>query len=213
MLKVQTFTFNPFGENTYVISGDSGQCAIVDPGCMTKGEQDELVNYITSNNLTPVRLLLTHLHVDHIIGNSFVCQTYALKPEGHVNDEVIYNNTQEYGKMLGLTLLEAPPTLGRYIDDGEIIVLDGTEIKVIQVPGHSPGSVCFYAPAEAFIIVGDVLFSGSVGRTDLWGGDADTLLNGIKNRLFVLPEETIVYCGHGPSTSIGNEKKTNPFFT
>lgn len=213
MLQVKTFTFNPFGENTYVVYGESGDCFIIDPGCMTKGEHDELENYIASNNLTPVRLLHTHLHVDHIIGNSFVCKRYSLSPEGHVNDEVIYNNTQEYGKRLGLSLPEAPPVLGRYIDDGEVVTLDNSEIKVIQVPGHSPGSICFYAPAEGFVIVGDVLFNGSVGRTDLWGGDTDTLLSGIKNRLFVLPDETIVYCGHGPTTTIGYEKRTNPYLT
>lgn len=213
MLRVQAFAFNPFGENTYIVYGDNGDCAIIDPGCMTAVEQQTLSAFIEDNNLKPVRLLQTHLHVDHILGCSYVKDTYGISPEGHINDEFIYNNTQNYGKALGLTLPEPPPALGGYLEDEDVLSLDGSEIKVIQVPGHSPGSVCFYAENEGFVIVGDVLFSGSIGRTDLWGGDMDTLLSGIKKRLFALPDETTVYSGHGPSTSIGHEKQTNPFLS
>lgn len=213
MLKVQVFAFNPFGENTYIIYGENGDCAIIDPGCMTEDEKNTLSGFISDNNLNPVRLLQTHLHVDHILGCSYVKDTYGLSPEGHINDEFIYNNTQSYGKMLGLSLPVPPPALGRYIEEEETISLDGSDLKVIPVPGHSPGSVCFYAEKEGFVIVGDVLFSGSIGRTDLWGGDMDTLLNGIKSRLFCLPDNTVVYSGHGPSTTIGNEKQTNPFLS
>ena len=213
MLQVKAFSFNPFGENTYIIYSDNGDCAIVDPGCMRATEKESLSAFISENKLNPVRLIQTHLHVDHILGCSYVKETYGLSPEGHVNDEFIYNNTQNYGQALGLTLPEPPPPLGGYLEDNSTITLDGSEINVIQVPGHSPGSVCFYAAKEGFVIVGDVLFNGSIGRTDLWGGDMDTLLSGIKKRLFVLPDETIVYCGHGPSTTIGHEKQTNPFLS
>ena len=211
-MQVKSFTFGPFQENTFVLYDNTGDCVIVDPGCYSASEENELKNFVSENKLNPKMLLNTHCHVDHIAGNSFVFDTYGLKPIIHEADLFILNNQQAVSTTYGLPCNLSPQPL-RFMFDGELITFGNTTLKVIHTPGHAPGHVVFYNAENKILINGDVLFKGSIGRTDLPGGDFETLINSIKQKLFVLPDTTVVYSGHGSSTTIGNEKKTNPFLT
>jgi glyoxylase-like metal-dependent hydrolase (beta-lactamase superfamily II) len=212
MLTAHTLTYNPWQENTYIISAENGECIIIDPGCLDKHEQDHLVKYMEEKNLKPVRLLNTHLHLDHVFGNQFVCEEFNLWPEAHQGDEFWIEQTVSYAAQMGIQLNEKPPALKAYLTHGQEIEFGGSIIKVLHIPGHSPGSVVFYCEKEGFVIVGDVLFKESIGRADLPGGDFDSLITGIKENLMTLPDEVKVYSGHGPQTSIGYERTHNMFF-
>ena len=209
-MKIKKFTFGPFRENTFLLYDDTRQCVIVDPGCVSANEQQELKNYISSEKLQVMQLLNTHCHVDHIAGNKFIFDTYGLKPIMHKDDLIILNNQESICKMYGLPC-EVSPEPESFINEGNIIAFGETELKIMHTPGHAPGHVVFYHEKTKQLINGYVLFRGSIGRTDLMLGNHDQLLNSIRTKLFILPEETIVYCGHGPETTIGHEKKTNPF--
>ena len=210
MLNLQSFVFNGFQENTYVLFDETKECVIIDTGCHTVAEQNQLASFIIENELKPVRLLNTHCHIDHILGNNFIAKKFNLGLEIHKEDLPVLLATTDYGHLYGFTVDPSPePT--RFIESDEIIRFGNTELEVRFTPGHAPGHVVFINHLERLVINGDVLFYNSIGRTDLPGGDLDTLLNSIKTQLFTLPDDYVVHTGHGPSTTIGNEKKYNPF--
>src|SRR5688572_5657354 len=209
-LKVHLITFNPFEENTYLISSDQDECIIIDPGCYDTAEQNELARIIISMHLKPVRLINTHCHIDHILGNAFVSKTYNLKLEIHEGELPVLNAGPAVAGMYGIPY-QASPAPGHFIKEGDEIKLGDRGLKVLFTPGHSPASICFYNEADKWLIGGDVLFYESIGRTDLPGGDYDTLIDSIRTQLFTLPDDTVVFPGHGPQTTIGYEKMFNPF--
>ncbi len=210
MIDIHYFTFNGFQENTYILFDETKECVIIDPGCYSNEEQQELVNYITEQGLTPVKLLNTHCHIDHILGNSFVASKYNLGLEIHKDDLPTLNATPEYGHLYGFNVEKSPePTT--LLENGDIVKFGNSVLKVLFVPGHSAGHIVFVAEEEKFVINGDVLFQGSIGRTDLPGGDYNTLIESIKTKLLTLDDDFKVYSGHGPSTTIGYERNHNPF--
>ena len=210
MIHIKAFTFSPISENTYVLYNNDGKAVIIDPGCYFPAEQETLKNFLTDNNLTPVYLLNTHCHLDHVFGNKWVHETYGLELHMHPNEASMLELAPVSGERWGLPFQNYAGPL-HYLNDGDTLFLDETEIQVILAPGHSPGSICFYLPSQGDLIGGDVLFRGSIGRTDLPGGDTETLLTSIREKLWVLPDETVVYSGHGIKTTIGYEKRNNPF--
>ena len=210
MLTVHSFMFNPFQENTYILYDDSKECIIIDPGCYTIDEQDLLKQYINSYGLTPVRLINTHCHIDHILGHNFVFKTYGLLPEYHAAEQYIMDAMDNISKMYDINL-DPSPAPQRYIEAGEKINFGHSELISIFTPGHSPASLSFYSKNDGICIAGDVLFYGSIGRTDLPGGNYDTLIDSIERELMTLPDATIIYPGHGDPTTIGFERNNNPF--
>ncbi len=209
MFNIHSFTFNPFQENTYVL--DNGKEAIiVDPGCSNSAEQNLVQQYLSDNELLPVLLVLTHGHLDHILGNAWVFNVYGLLPLIHEKDLVVLNSGEQTAHLFSIPY-DKSPMPERFIEEGETIRLGEDELKVLFVPGHAPGHIALHCEKQGFVIGGDVLFQRSIGRTDLPGGDMDTLLNSIRGQLFALPDDTIVHCGHGPATTIGEEKRENPF--
>jgi glyoxylase-like metal-dependent hydrolase (beta-lactamase superfamily II) len=210
MLTVQPFTFNPVQENTYVVYNDKKQCCIIDPGCYFASEEQELINFIAQNGLQPVYLLNTHCHLDHIFGNRFVSKTYGLPLYLHKLEKPVLERGPASGQLWQLPFDNYDGEL-HFLEEGDVVRIGEDELLVLFTPGHSPGSISFYSKEGKFVISGDVLFQGSVGRTDLPGGDFTVLDESIKTKLYTLPEDTIVYSGHGGSTTIGDEMKTNPF--
>lgn len=210
MIEIQQFTFGPLQENTYLLINGKRECIIIDPGCYFQDERKELLQYIQTEQLNVTRLLNTHCHFDHIFGNKLVSETYRLKPEFHEKEQVVMDSSQAVGAMYNLPF-DPSPMPGRYIVEGEKITFGDHELDVLFTPGHSPGSISFYCADQQFVIGGDVLFYQSIGRTDLPGGNHATLLNSIREKFFVLPDETRVFPGHGPATTVGFEKKYNPF--
>lgn len=211
MITVQSFEVNYFSENTYLLYDETGEAVLIDCGCLRREEEKMVSDFITENKLTLKRYLCTHLHLDHIFGNGFVYKTYRLTPEAHKADVENLPSANEQAKLFSLPgrIQEVP--VEKYIAGGETIRFGHSELKVISVPGHSPGSVAFYSEKDGFVIVGDALFAGSIGRTDLWGGNQEVLLAAIRDKLLALPDETIVYPGHGPTTIIIDEKLNNPY--
>ena len=210
MLNVKCFIFNPVEENTYVLFNEQSQCCIIDPGCYFPKERDELKFYIEKTGLKPTLLINTHCHLDHVFGNKMVAETYKLTLQLHEKEKAVLAFAPTSGLKYDMPF---DNYMGDFIllKEGDKISLGDDELVVIEAPGHSPGSICFYCSKQNFIIGGDVLFYRSIGRTDLPGGDHQTLINNIKNKLFTLPDETIVYSGHGNTTLIGEEKLYNPF--
>lgn len=208
---IKTFTFNPFQENTYLIYDETNNAAIIDAGCLHQSEKLFLKNFISENNLTLTRVLNTHLHLDHQFGNKFLYETYGLQPEAGIEDEFLLTNVAKQAQIFGLPLNETAQKLGSYITDQQLIQIGAMNLKALHCPGHSPGSMCFYSEISGVLFAGDVLFNGSIGRTDLAKGDYATLIRSITNQLMVLPDETVVYSGHGPTTTIGNERQNNPY--
>ncbi|WP_242916076.1 MBL fold metallo-hydrolase [Pontibacter liquoris] len=209
-MEVTSFTFNPFQENTYLLHDDTSECVVIDPGCYAPEERQQLKKYIADHNLKVVRLLNTHCHIDHVLGNQFVASTYNVGLEIHAADEQVLRAVPTYAPAYGFPQY-AEQLPERYLKDGDVIKFGRTELQVIFAPGHAPGHVVFYNEADKVVIGGDVLFRQSIGRTDLPGGDHQTLLQSIRTRLFTLPDEVTVYPGHGPETTIGYEKQHNPF--
>jgi glyoxylase-like metal-dependent hydrolase (beta-lactamase superfamily II) len=210
MIEVQSFTFNPFQENTYLLINEKKECFIIDPGCYFINERKMLTDGIMSLKSVPVRLLNTHCHLDHIFGNKLISETYSLRPEIHPLEQPVLDRSPQAGQMYNIPF-DPSPNPKSYLEDGEKIIWGNDTLEVILAPGHSPGSICFYCEKQQFLIGGDVLFRESIGRSDLPGGDFATLERSIRERLYVLPDEVVVYPGHGPSTTIGYEKKNNPF--
>ena len=210
MLKIKSFLFSPIQENTYLLYNEFNDSVIIDPGCYFPEEKDELKAFITQGNLKPRMLLNTHCHLDHVFGNKFIAETYGLTLHLNEKEKTLLDYAPTSGLMYNMPF---DNYTGEYIflKAGESVKIGEDELLVIEAPGHSPGHICFYCAKQNFIISGDVLFYRSIGRTDLPGGDHQTLLKNIREKLFVLPDETVVYSGHGGVTTIGEEKKHNPF--
>jgi hydroxyacylglutathione hydrolase len=211
MASVIRLTFNPFQENTYIVYDASGECIIFDPGCHDQSEKEELSRVIEERNLRPVRLINTHCHLDHVFGNRYVADTYGLSLEIHPLEQAVLDAVPQVCMLYGLPPAEPSPTPARYIEAGETLFFGESRLQTLLCPGHSPGSLCFYEQQEGFIIAGDVLFYGSIGRTDLPGGNHDALIASIRRELMPLPDPVRVYPGHGPATTIGFERMNNPF--
>lgn len=211
MTLVAKFTFNPFQENTYVLYDDSKECIIIDPGCFQNEEKLELTDFIKKKKLKPVRLINTHCHIDHVFGNHFISEKYNLPLEIHEGEVPVLNVVPQVAMMYGVPFNDPIPKVEKFIKEGDIIEFGNSKLEALFTPGHSPASLSFYCEASKFIIAGDVLFYGSIGRTDLPGGDYNTLISSIKDKYFPLGDDVEVYPGHGQKTTIGYERETNPF--
>lgn len=210
MLHLHSFTFNPFQENTYILYNDEREALIIDPGMYSRHEEILLDEFLTAHALKPVAIRNTHTHLDHIFGVSYLSRTYNLPLSFHTLDLPVYQSALQVANMYGLQMSTLPePDSFITIEHG--ISLGKDKLSVFFTPGHSPGSVCFYSEKDKMLISGDVLFQQSIGRTDLPGGDYDTLMKSIHTQLMVLPDETHLYSGHGPATTIGLERMNNPF--
>lgn len=209
-MTVRTFTFNPLEENTYVIADESRQAAVIDPGCYTRAEQQELHQYIQAEQLTVTHLINTHAHIDHVLGNAFVKNQYKVPLYLHPKEEAVLAAAKIYAPMYGFPLYQES-VADRWLTPGEDIQIGSLRLQILFLPGHSPGHVGLYHPAEKILISGDVLFHRSVGRTDLPGGNWDVLVHTIQSAVFALPDDVQVLPGHGPATTVGEEKKLNPF--
>jgi len=210
MLQIKTFTFNPFSENTYVLFDETKEATIFDPGCFEKKEKETLANFIQAEGLKVTQLVNTHCHIDHVLGNAFVKNTYKVPFLIHRNEVQVLKSVKVYAPNYGFAgYQEAEPDT--FIDEKQKLTIGNQTLDILFVPGHAPGHLVFYHQPTGICIAGDTLFQGSIGRTDLPGGDHQTLLSSIKREMFNLPEETTVYPGHGPATSIGEEKENNPF--
>ncbi len=210
MLKVKVLPFNPLEENTYILYNEDHKAIIIDPGCYYPVEHETLKNVIKDTKLTPHQLLNTHCHLDHIFGNKEVYDTWGLELFLHPEEEKVLQFGPAAGERWGLPFENYTGPL-HFLHEGDSVHLGNDELQVIFAPGHSPGSICFYCEKQSFLIGGDVLFREGIGRTDLPGGDHETLLTSIRQKLFILPDNVVVYPGHGPSTTIGYEKRNNPF--
>ncbi|GAC1417491.1 MAG: MBL fold metallo-hydrolase [Flavisolibacter sp.] len=210
MLTVQTFTFNPVQENTYVLYNEKKECCIIDPGCYFAAEEEDLKNFIHKEGLTPVLLLNTHCHLDHIFGNRFVHHRFKLTLHIHPLEKQVLDHGPASGQLWQMPIDNYDGEL-KFIEEGDVLPFGTEKLQILFTPGHSPGSISFYNKENKFVVSGDVLFQGSIGRTDLPGGNRATLEKSIHSKLFTLPPETIVYSGHGNSTTIGAEMHSNPF--
>lgn len=210
MVTIHNFTFGPFQENTYILYDETKECVIIDPGNNNSTEDKQLADFVLTHNLKVKRLLLTHGHIDHINGNKFILDTFGLLPEVHKDDLYFVEKHQATATMYGLNITESPLPK-EFIKEGDVIEFGNTKLQTVHTPGHSPGSITFYNTAEKFMIAGDVLFYGSIGRTDLPLGNFDDLINSIKTKLFPLGDDMKVYNGHGQATTIGFERLNNPF--
>jgi hydroxyacylglutathione hydrolase len=209
-MQVQHFVFNPFMENTFVLFDETGECVVIDPGCYEKEEETQLVDFIISKNLKVKKVINTHCHIDHVLGNSFVKRKFNVPLYIHPKEEQQLRAVKSYAPNYGFAGYQEAEADG-FMNEGEEVSFGNQKLQVLFVPGHSPGHVALYHPSSKVIIGGDVLFENSIGRTDLPGGDFDTLINSIHQKFFTLPDDVTVYCGHGSETSIGFEKRTNPF--
>jgi len=210
MISLQGFTFNPVRENTYVLYDETLDCVIIDPGMYEAEEQNLLVRFIKEKGLSPVLLLNTHCHYDHVFGNKFVYDNWGLKPRFHQGELRVLQAIPGYLPAMGLQY-ELSPEPEVFLPETGKVVFGKSELEIIFAPGHSPAHLCFYAREDNFLIGGDVLFYNSIGRTDLPGGNHSQLISSIKNNLFILPDNCEVYPGHGQPTSIGFERLHNPF--
>lgn len=210
MITIKSFVFNPFQVNSFVVYDESGECLIIDASCYHENEFTTLFGFIEQQSLNPMAVLNTHGHVDHLTGTKRVCDKYSIGLTMHQNDQFLLENAVEQGRIFGFSI-ESPPKPESYLRDGETFHFGNSEIKAIHAPGHSPGSLVFYAEEAKFLIAGDVLFAGSIGRTDLPGGNYNQLINSIQSGLMVLPSDTRVFPGHGEETTIGKEREHNPF--
>jgi glyoxylase-like metal-dependent hydrolase (beta-lactamase superfamily II) len=212
MITIKNFIFNELEVNAFVLNDASGACIIVDPGCKNPVQQQDLKKYITGNKLNPEAILLTHGHFDHVAGVAWTKNEFSCPVLMHRDDLFLVRDAVQHASLFGIKM-DNPPAPDRFLEEGDTVKLGSTDISILHVPGHSPGSICLYMGPVNLLICGDVLFKGSIGRTDLFGGDYDLLIGGIKTKLMTLPRETVVWPGHGPSTTIGAEYDTNPFLS
>ena len=198
-------------ENTFIVYDQTKECIIIDPGCYSIEEKEELLSFININQLQPTLLINTHCHIDHIFGNNFVNKKWNTRLVINKLELEILKSAHVVAQSYGFNNYEPSPQPSKYIIEGDIITFGKSELRVLFTPGHAPGHISLYSKKDEFIISGDVLFMNSIGRTDLPGGDYETIIKTIKNKLLTLPKQTKVYCGHGPETTIDNEKNNNPF--
>jgi len=210
MITIKTFIFNDFQENTYILFDETNECIIVDPGRNSSLEKKELDDYIDEIKLTPKVVLNTHGHIDHVLGCKYIKEKYNIPFIAHKDELDLIKATLDYGLMFGIKA-DQPPLPDRFIDENENFVFGNTSLKIFHIPGHSPGSIALYSADDKMILTGDVLFRGSIGRTDLPGGNFNLLISGIKSKLLTLPGDTIAFPGHGPYTTINDELRNNPF--
>lgn len=212
MLEIKTFTFNMFGVNTYLVwNPQTKETAIIDPGMISKREEKEIEDFIADNGLKPVHLINTHMHLDHIFGDRWVADRYGVKVKASTDDEFLGRQAPAQARMFSLPMNAEPVGVDEPLRDGDRIDIGGEDVHILAVPGHSPGSIVLYFPESGWAITGDVLFEGSIGRTDLVGGNHRLLIEGIRKKLMTLPSSTIVFPGHGNPTSIGRERSGNPY--
>jgi glyoxylase-like metal-dependent hydrolase (beta-lactamase superfamily II) len=211
MVQYNDLVYNPLQVNCWLVSNDKGECVIFDPSCASEEEQSHLADYIYSRKFKPLAVVATHGHFDHVPGVNFIIEEFACPFLGHKDDQFLVDFAPQQGSPFGFDFGPKPPVFDRTLNDGEDLVLGSIRLKVLHVPGHSAGSLAFYSEESGFVIVGDVLFKGSIGRTDLPGGNYETLIDSIRQKLLVLPENTIVLPGHGPESDIGSERISNPF--
>jgi hydroxyacylglutathione hydrolase len=211
MITIKRFEFNPFRENTYLISDDTGECMIIDPGCYEPEEQDLLLEYFKENQLKPVKIVNTHCHIDHILGTAFLHDQYKLPFLIHPEEKPLLTASITQGELFGLEV-KTPPEPTDFLNEGDTVSFGDSVFEVIHIPGHSPGGIVLLNKDQQCMFTGDVLFQGSIGRTDLLGGDYDSLVSSIRQKLLVLDPMIRVYPGHGPDTTIGIENQSNPFF-
>jgi len=212
MITIKTFVFNSFQENTYLLFDETRNCIIVDPGMNSGNEYAAVQTYISQNMLTPVAMINTHCHIDHVLGCNYIKNTYQVPFFIHAKEVPVLDNAIGFGEFFGLKV-EAPPAPDNFLSEDDIYSFGNSKLSILHVPGHSPGSIALYSAPDKFIITGDVLFKGSIGRTDLPGGDYRTLINNIQSKIMVLPREVVAFPGHGPYTSIADEYDTNPFLS
>lgn len=211
-MKIKTFEFNPLAVNTYVLSDETGECVIIDAACFYPDEKIILIDYIIDNDLVVKHLINTHLHFDHLFGVNTIIDQFEVQMEANENDAFLLRDMAQQMKLFGFGATnETAPVIKKQLNDGDTILFGNQKLIVLAVPGHSPGSLAFYSEKEGCVFSGDALFNSSIGRTDLPGGNFSQLIESIREKLFTLPSDTIVYPGHGPATTIGNEKKFNPF--
>ncbi len=210
-MEYKKFVLSPFQENTFILFDDSKECIIVDPGNFFTNENQELDHFITENNLKPILIITTHNHLDHIFGLKYLVDKYDLPIACHENELPWINQFKDTCRGYGLNIDYDPPQPKKLLNPGDLVTFGNSELEVIMVPGHSAGGLAFYNKKKGLVFCGDILFNGSIGRTDLPGGNYDQLVSGIKEKLFVLPDDTMVFSGHGPETTIGEEKRSNPF--
>lgn len=210
-MKIKLFEFNPFPVNSYLLFDDTKHAALIDAGMWTEKEEEELVRYIEEHELTLSCLLNTHMHFDHCMDNAFIYQKYGLSTAANAKDAFFVQNLALQASQFNIKLPRDPQEIGTYVNEGDEIHFGNTTLKALHVPGHSPGSIVYYCEKEAVMFSGDVIFKGSVGRADLPGGDFYTLIKGIKEKLLPLPDKTVIYPGHGPKTTIGEEKRSNMY--
>ncbi|SEN80694.1 Glyoxylase, beta-lactamase superfamily II [bacterium A37T11] len=210
-MHIKSFVFNPYQENTYLIYDHDKSAVIIDPGMYTVREENELQEFITENRLHPELLLNTHCHIDHVLGNKFIYDQYGLLPAFHEGELPLLLEVQNYAPQMGIRYEMSPIPETFLQEEGFIKWGKANTLHLIFAPGHSPGHLCFYDQEHQFLIGGDVLFKNSIGRTDLPGGNHEQLLQNIREKVYTLPVDTIVYPGHGPETTIGDEKLNNPY--
>ena len=208
-LKIKSFEFNAFQENTFIVSDPENNAVIIDPGCYSRDEEQQLITYINQEQLKVVALLNTHAHIDHILGNSFIKENFKVDYYLHKDDINTLNAVEQYASLYGFEGYRLSPQPDILLEDESELVFGGIRMKVLHTPGHCPGHVVFYFQSEGIVINGDVLFNGSFGRTDLPGGNLEILKTSISKTMFSMPDNTLVYCGHGPSTTIGKERLSN----
>lgn len=210
MISIKKFVFNGFMVNCYILSDESDEAIAVDPACSGSGEENRLAGFLEANSLRLVRNINTHCHIDHILGNGFIEERYGIRPEYHPGGIPFFHTAGEIAASFGMTLSHIPEP-GPFLADGEAVTWGRSELRVLYTPGHADGSCCLCSREQGFVLSGDVLFRDSIGRTDLPSGDFDLLMKSIREKLFALPDDTVVYPGHGPETTIGYEKMNNPF--
>jgi glyoxylase-like metal-dependent hydrolase (beta-lactamase superfamily II) len=212
MTTIKTFVFNPFQENTYVLFDETKECIIVDTGCHSQEEQQELSNFIEENGLQPKLAVITHGHVDHVMGVAYIQKQYKLDIAGNPEDLPLLQMATTQAMMYGMTIDDVP-SISINLNEGDVVAFGNTKLSVIQTPGHSKGCICLHNSEENYLLSGDTLFRGSIGRTDLPGGNYEEIIESIKDKLLPLAPETRVYPGHGEPTTISWEKENNPFLT
>ncbi len=211
MIQIQSFAVNYFGENTYILFDETKEAVIIDCGCLNSREFQLVTDFVARNQLVLKHHLCTHYHLDHLFGAEYVKTEYGLSPEVNQTDLEILPSINQQSQSFGLPREVKDPEIHTFLEEGDVVTFGHSELKVLAVPGHSPGSLAFYNKEKGCVFVGDAIFAGSIGRTDLWGGNTSQLIRSIKQSIFTLPEDTVIYPGHGPETNVGYEKKNNPY--